>query len=89
MHPLLGQLLAMLPPDGAPWQRPARQRWIAAVDAVIDVLYEDGPLTPAGREHASSPESDIDGFSVLDLRPNPPGAGVVRGRHARPSASYD
>jgi hypothetical protein len=89
MHPLLGELLAMLPPDGAAWQRPARKRWIAAVDAVIDVLYEDGPLIPAARERASSRESDNDGFSVLDLRPNPPATGDVRGRHARPSASYD
>lgn len=47
MHRLIGELLAIVPPDGSPWPRPARQRWVAAMGAVIDVLYEDGPLSPA------------------------------------------
>jgi len=45
MHKLIGELLAVVPPDGAPWPRPARQRWVTAIDAVLDLLYEDGPLS--------------------------------------------
>jgi len=40
----LGELLAMVPPDGSHWPRPARQRWITALGAMLDVLYEDGPF---------------------------------------------
>jgi len=45
MHKLIGELLAVVPPDGSPWSRPARQRWVAAIEAVLDVLYEDAPLS--------------------------------------------
>lgn len=45
MHKLIGELLALVPPDGSPWSRPARQRWVAAIEAVLDVLYEDAPLS--------------------------------------------
>jgi hypothetical protein len=45
MHKLIGELLAFVPPDGSPWSRPARQRWVAAMEAVLDVLYEDAPLS--------------------------------------------
>lgn len=45
MHKLIGELLAFVPPDGSPWSRPARQRWVAAIEAVLDVLYEDAPLS--------------------------------------------
>ncbi len=47
MHRLLGELLAMVPPDGSDWPRPARQRWITALGALLDVLYEDGPFDNA------------------------------------------
>ncbi len=78
MHNLLAELMAMVPPDGSPWPQPARHRWVAAMGAVLDVLYEDGPLAPAGAS------------SVLDLRP--PGqdvGGGPRGRHARPGSTGD
>ena len=43
MHKLMRELLALVPPDGSAWPDAARQRWIAAMSAVLDVLYEDGP----------------------------------------------
>ena len=45
MHKLIGELLAFVPPDGSPWSRSARQRWVAALEAVLDLLYEDAPLS--------------------------------------------
>jgi len=53
MHKLMRELLALVPPDGSAWPPAARQRWIAAMAAVLDVLYEGGP--PPAAEVASDP----------------------------------
>ena len=71
MHRLMGELLAVVPPDGAPWPRPARQRWVAAMSAVLEVLYEDGlsgpPSTPADTRRTDfSPF--VDGPPVLPVQ---------------------
>ena len=110
MHKLIGELIAMVPPDGSPWPRPARQRWVAAIDSVLDLLYEDGPLrapvstaetttrtNPSpfvdGPRPGASPDvqpppaSQADTSSILDVRPNRPGATSGQGRHARPGTS--
>jgi hypothetical protein len=73
VHALLRELLALLPAEGTPWPRADRERWTAALAAVLDVVYdEDGrPLD------VSAPED------VLDLRPGDASAREVRGRHAR------
>ncbi len=58
MHRLVDELLAVVPPDGSAWPRPARERWVAAVAAVLDVIYEDerDPAVPRARGgHAASP----------------------------------
>jgi hypothetical protein len=79
VHALVRELLAVMPADGAAWPRAERERWTAALAAVLDVVYdEDGmPRDPAVPEH------------VLDLRPVDPPADdevvqpTARGRHAR------
>jgi hypothetical protein len=84
MHRLLAELLAMVPPDGSPWPRPARQRWVAAMGAVMDVLYEDGPLTPA-QSTADAPAGA--GASPFVDGPRPEAARELE--HISPPRSYD
>ena len=62
MHQLIGELLALVPPDGSPWSRLARRRWVAAMEAVLDVLYEDAPPR-------STPVSAVD--TTTDTKPSP------------------
>jgi hypothetical protein len=40
-HPLLRELLAMLPPPEAPFSRQRRQHWIEAAEAVLALVYGD------------------------------------------------
>jgi hypothetical protein len=40
-HPLLRELLAMLPPPGEPFSRERRQHWVEAADAVLALVYGD------------------------------------------------
>ena len=65
MHRLMRELLAVVPPDGSPWPRPARRRWVAAMRAVLDVLYEDGPTSPSspttGTTAGVEPSPFVDG----------------------------
>ena len=79
MHALVRELLAVMPADGAPGPRAERERWMAALAAVLDVVYDDD-----GR-----PRDEPEPVDVLDLRPvdqpaddevPPP---TARGRHAR------
>ena len=94
MQRLLGELLAMVPPDGSHWPRPARQRWITALGAMLDVLYEDGPFdggrsrpdAAAGDQNHLLP-SEGDGILVLDLRTGQPEPSLPQGKHARPGTS--
>jgi hypothetical protein len=73
VHALLRELLAVMPADGAPWPRADRERWTAAIAAVLDVVYDDDgrPLDVPASE------------GVVDLRPGDAPAREVRGRHAR------
>jgi hypothetical protein len=78
VHALVRELLAVMPAEGAPWPREERERWTAALAAVLDVVYDDDgrPRDPAVEEQ------------VRDLRPvDQPADEVVRptarGRHAR------
>ena len=75
MHALVRELLAVMPPDGTPWTRAERERWTAALAAVLDVVYDDdGRLhDPPGSE--VGPEGAAE--DVVDLRL------PARGRHAR------
>jgi hypothetical protein len=56
MHRLVREMLAVMPPDGTPWPRPARERWLAALAAVLDVLHEDesGTTFPQARARTAS-----------------------------------
>ena len=40
-HPLLHELLAMLPPPEQPFSRQRRRQWIEAADAVLALVYGD------------------------------------------------
>ena len=71
MHALVRELLAVMPADDAPWPRAERERWTAALAAVLDVVYDDD-----GRR-VDLPEG------VVDLRPADQPVGPARGRHAR------
>jgi hypothetical protein len=72
-------MLAVMPADGTPWPRADRERWTAALAAVLDVVYEED-----GR-----PREAEGADPVVDLRVSddggatPAGAEGGRGRHAR------
>lgn len=71
----MGELLAIVPPDGSRWPRPARQRWVAAMGAVLDVLYEDVLPGPPSRsaETTLGPDSSpfVDGPRVFRVEDEP------------------
>jgi hypothetical protein len=69
MHALVQNLVALVPPEGSSWPRPSRQRWLAALAAVLDVLYEDEALDSPTR---TAP--------VLAPPLEPPGRGTAAGR---------
>ena len=80
MHRLMGELLAVVPPDGAPWPRPARQRWVAAMSAVLEVLYEDalsGPPATSADTRRTDSSPFVDGPRVLPVQDDqlPPSGG--------------
>src|SRR5690349_19242621 len=71
MHALVQSLVALVPPEGSPWPRPSRQRWLTALTAVLDVLYEDDALdspTPPAPILASPPDAPLRG---AQSRPSP------------------
>ena len=39
--PLFEHLLALAPPIGSVWPMRKREKWLAAVAAIIDLLYEE------------------------------------------------
>lgn len=39
--PLFEILIALAPPLGSPWPRNRREKWLHAVAAIIDLLYEE------------------------------------------------
>lgn len=40
-HPLVRELMAMLPPSDAPFSRQRRQQWVEAANAVLTLVYGD------------------------------------------------
>ena len=74
MHRLIADLIDLMPRDGASWSRPDRERWLAALAAALDLLYEDGAA-------ASTP--------VLDLRTEPVEATGRAPKHARPATQAE
>ena len=75
MHKLMRELLALVPPDGSPWPHAARQRWIAAMGAVLDVLYEDGlsgqSSTPIETAVGAVSSPFVDGPPFLPVQDEP------------------
>jgi hypothetical protein len=59
VHALVRELLELMPMDGDPWPRAQRQRWTAALAAVLDVVYDDDGVP------VDLPEPE----GVVDLRP--------------------
>ena len=53
-HPLLAALLRHLPPPGTPWSPDRRQKWLAALDASIRLIYEITPAEPRKRHRIYS-----------------------------------
>ena len=81
MHALVREMLAVMPVDGAPWPRADRERWTAALAAVLDVVYdEDGRARDA--EGAGS-VLDLRGIDAGNVRAAPAEGEGARGRHAR------
>lgn len=96
----MGELFDLLPDAGGRWPRPARERWLAAVAAALDLLYDDAevhakspfvdgpPLDdPPGHPQLAAGWTPVAG-SVLDLRAaalNP----TRRAKHARPDTGAD
>jgi hypothetical protein len=83
VHALVRELLAVMPADSAPWPRADRERWIAALAAVLDVVYDDegrpveapGARRPDAEQSgpagsaATGPEPGHDPDLFVDLRP--------------------
>lgn len=80
MHRLIEDLLGLMPQHGSPWPRPARDRWLAAMAAALDLLYEEDGVP------ATAPDPAAGVRPVLDLRPEPVEGVPRRAKHARPSA---
>ena len=66
MHPLVDELVALVPPPGAPWPRAARERWVAALGAVLEVLYEDGPLRPPTEDTSAADHEPGEDLPAVD-----------------------
>ena len=43
LHPLLRELIALLPPPGREWSFEARDNWLAAAHAIFKLIYEPKP----------------------------------------------
>lgn len=85
MHTLVEELLALMPPPGSPWPKAARERWVTALGAVLDVLYEEGQLGAP----STAAEASGDAWTFLDLRSGLPEASSQPGKHARRGTSYE
>jgi hypothetical protein len=70
MHPLVRELVALLPGDGDPFPDPARKRWVVAIEAAFELLYgevEPGQPAPRARHRAlPATEPDPAGADVAD-----------------------
>jgi hypothetical protein len=62
MHPLVRELVALLPSDGDAFPEPARKRWVVAIEAAFELLYGDGDdgQPPAQARHRALPATDTD-----------------------------
>jgi hypothetical protein len=62
MHPLVRELVALLPGDGEPFPDPARKRWVVALEAAVELLYgeEDDAAQPARARHRALPATETD-----------------------------
>jgi hypothetical protein len=76
MHRIVGELLAVMPREGDAWQRRAREKWLAALAAVLDVLYdeEEDPSVPRARVgRQDTPRTERAGSPFVDgPRPGTP-----------------
>src|SRR4051794_39068619 len=94
MHRLMRELLTLVPPDGEPWARESRERWMRALGAVADVVYEDQPRrspgVPApftdGPPRAADPRQHgaLPGQTTVDLRDGAPAPAGRHSKHRRP-----
>lgn len=50
-HPLVRELLAMLPPPDAPFSRERRRQWVEAANAVLTLVYGNDEDDDAGRAY--------------------------------------
>jgi hypothetical protein len=71
MHALVQNLIALVPPEGSSWPRPSRERWLTALAAVLDVLYEDAPTGSAAGAPVLVPAPDAAGPGTAPSRPSP------------------
>jgi hypothetical protein len=71
MHPLVRELVALLPGDGEPFPDPARKRWVVAIEAAVELLYGEGDdaqpqQQPARARHRALPATETD---LMDAGP--------------------
>jgi hypothetical protein len=70
MHPLVRELVALLPTDGEAFPQPARKRWVVAVEAAFELLYgeevDDQPSTRARHRALPLTEADPDQAGLAD-----------------------
>jgi hypothetical protein len=62
MHPLVRELVALLPGDGDPFPDPARKRWVVAIEAAFELLYGevDNSQPPARARHRALPATETE-----------------------------
>ena len=66
MHPLVRELVALLPGDGEPFPEPARKRWVIAIEAAVELLYGEGDddQPPARARHRALPATDLGDYAA-------------------------
>lgn len=67
-HPLVRELLALLPPPDAPFSRQRRQQWVEAADAVLTLVYGDAD-DPDDAPLADEMNGVVDESSVAAANP--------------------
>jgi len=62
MHPLVRELVALLPDDGEAFPEAARKRWVVAIEAAFELLYGEGDdgQPPARARHRALPATEVD-----------------------------
>jgi hypothetical protein len=82
-HPLVRELMAMLPPSDAPFSRQRRQQWVEAANAVLTLVYGDADDSDDAALHDDM-ASDIAGV-VDDDPPDEQSAATSDGMDASES----